>query len=123
MHSVKATISSLDNSTISLVLGGDCSITPAILSALCNRQNKRIGILYFDGDVDLSLPATSQETADSDVSVLDSMVFSNLTRWLGSLASMHAFSRVDSNGNATPLVDKDSIVFFGFDPLQPRPQH
>ncbi len=47
MHRVKATISSLDNSTILLILGGDCSITPAILSALCNTRNKRIGVLYL----------------------------------------------------------------------------
>ncbi|KAE9376604.1 Arginase/deacetylase, partial [Stipitochalara longipes BDJ] len=123
MHSVKATISSLDDSTIPLIIGGDCSITPAILSALCNKLNKKIGILYFDGDVDLSLPATSHEPSDSDTSVLDSMVVSNLTQRHGSLASMHTFSRVDSNGNASPLVDNDNIVLFGFDPLQPKPQH
>jgi arginase len=123
MESVKATISSLDDSTLPLIIGGDCSITPAILSALCGKQNKKIGILYFDGDVDLSIPATSHEHTDSDACIFDSMVVSHLTQRPGSLASMHTFSRSDSHGNASPLVDKENIVLFGFDPLQPKPQH
>jgi arginase len=123
MHNVEAAISSLGDSTIPLILGGDCSITPAIFSALSNKQGKKIGLLYFDGDIDLSLPATPSEQANSDVSVLDSMVVSTLTQRPGSLASMQPFSRLDSNGNRFPLVNKDNIVLFGFDPLQPKPQH
>jgi arginase len=123
MESVKATISSLDDSTLPLIIGGDCSITPAFLSALCNKQDKRIGILYFDGDVDLSLPANSHEPTDSDTCVLDSMVVSHLIQRPGSLASMQTFSRLNSKGEAFPLVNKENIVLFGFDPLQPKPQH
>ncbi len=51
------------------------------------------------------------------------MVVSNLTQQHGSLANMLTFSRVDSNGNASPLVKNENIVLFGFDPLQPKPQN
>lgn len=129
MHSVYATISSLlasTSNTTPLILGGDCSITPAILSALCassGTPHKKIGLLYFDGDVDLSVPRALDGVQDSDASVFDSMVLSHLSQREGSLASMRAFSRLDSNGITIPLVNKDNTVLFGFDPLQPKPLH
>lgn len=129
MKSVNATILSVLASTpdtIPLIIGGDCSITPAILSAICNgpgNAEKKIGLLYFDGDVDLSIPRTSEGTQDSDASVFDSMVLSHLTQREGCLESMRTFSRMNGDGNAAPLVNKDNIVLFGFDPAELKLLH
>jgi arginase len=44
---------------IPLVLGGDCTITLGVVAGLL-RHHPGLGVLYFDGDVDLSTPATTQ---------------------------------------------------------------
>jgi arginase family enzyme len=109
----------------SIFLGGDCSITPAILTGLYRLCAKgatdspapSIGIIYMDGDVDLTLPSNS--TGDGSSHILDSMVLTHLTRRPGGLESMKQITRT----NGQPLVSSDNIVLFGFDPLQPSPEH
>ena len=41
---------------IPLVLGGDCSFSPAILSGLNKVHDGDVGLMYFDGDADLTIP-------------------------------------------------------------------
>jgi arginase len=102
-----------------IVLGGDCSITPAVFSAFKDKDNsrKRVGLLYFDGDADLTLP--SQTNAEGSSAIIDSMTISHLTGREGGLPSMSQFRSPDGS----PLVNPDNIVLFGFDPLQPATEH
>lgn len=102
-----------------IVLGGDCSITPAILSGLSEvlPAGVKYGLLYIDGDADLTLPA--QTDSDGSTAIMDSMCITHLTGRPGGLESMRAFSRPDGK----PLINPDNIVLFGFDPLQPSPEH
>ncbi|KAF2648113.1 Arginase/deacetylase [Lophiostoma macrostomum CBS 122681] len=111
-----------------LVIGGDCSITPALLKALSllyaptptypDMAPTRLGIIYFDGDTDLNLP--SQTGAEGSSGMLDSMVMSMLTQRDGVLPWMKMVAH-DRDDRA--LVDSQNIVLFGFDPLQPSPEH
>jgi arginase len=104
---------------IQLFLGGDCSMAPALLCALHhNSPASKIGIIYFDGDCDLSLPGDSHDPGRSGI--LDSMVMSHYTQREGCLESLKkAFAKPDG----TPLVDASNIVLFGQDPLQPSVEH
>ena len=101
-----------------IILGGDCSITPAVFSAFNHwHENKRLGLLYVDGDADLTLP--SQTSTEGSSGILDSMVMTHLTRRDGGLQQMGEFSRPDGSALVTP----ENVVLFGFDPLQPATEH
>ena len=41
-----------------IVLGGDCSITLGVIAGLIS-QEPRLGLVYYDGDLDLNPPATT----------------------------------------------------------------
>jgi arginase len=104
--------------TIQLFLGGDCSMAPSILCALHHTSPAKIGVVYFDGDCDLSLPGDSHDPGTS--SILDSMVLSHYTQREGCLQCIKdAFAKPDG----TPLIDASNIVLFGQDPLQPSVEH
>lgn len=111
--------SALDEHAFPIVLGGDCSITPAVVSSLASilSPGQKFGLLYIDGDADLTLPA--QTEADGSTAIMDSMCITHLTGRPGGLASMRAFARPDGS----PLIDPQNIVLFGFDPLQPSAEH
>lgn len=102
-----------------IILGGDCSITPAVFSGLCSFHSAetKVGLLYIDGDADLTLPG--QTDADGSSAILDSMTISHLTGRRGGLESMQIFA----GANGSPLITPDNIVLFGFDPLQPAVEH
>jgi len=106
--------------TIPIFIGGDCSITPGILSGMHQVYPKgtKIGLIYFDGDIDLTLPDDSQAQVDGS-GMFDSMVMTHLTMRDGYLKSMGEFS----NANGGPLVTADNVVIYGFDPLQPKVEH
>ncbi|MCJ1327626.1 hypothetical protein MMC10_004297 [Thelotrema lepadinum] len=118
-----ASIISLKNDefyhTVSLILGGDRSITPAVLAGLDERHQPgtRIGLIYFDGEVDLTLP--TQAATGGSSATLDSMTLTHLTGRDGGLGSMKRFAKLD----CTPLITNDNVVLFGFDPLQPSTEH
>lgn len=84
-----------------IVIGGDCTITLGILSGLRKFQN-RLGLLYFDGDVDLNTPDTTH------TGILDGM------------ALAHIIGKGDQSlsglGGSNPLVPEDRIVVFGYNP-------
>jgi arginase len=48
----------LDRGMAPLVLGGDCTITLGVAAGFA-RYGDDLGLLYFDGDADLSTPATT----------------------------------------------------------------
>ena len=99
-------------------LGGNCSITPAIFSSFSHgRPDKKVGLLYMDGDADLTLP--SQASVEGSSGILDSMVMTHLTGREGGLECMKTFSHPDGSTLVTP----ENVVLFGFDPLQPATEH
>jgi arginase len=83
-----------------LVLGGDCTITLGVVAGFA-RRDAAVGLLYFDGDADLSIPATTGS------GVLDSMVVAHL---LGEGAPALA-----GLGPRVPLLAADRLLLFGFD--------
>src|SRR6266508_4657058 len=61
----------LDRGQRPLVLGGDCTITLGVVAGFA-RHGDELGLVYLDGDADLSTPATSRS------GVLDSMGVAHL---------------------------------------------
>jgi arginase len=90
----------LDRGMTPLVLGGDCTITLGVVAGFA-RHTDDLGLLYFDGDADLSTPATTSS------GVLDSMVVAHL---LGEGAPELA-----GLGPRVPLLPADRLLLFGFD--------
>jgi arginase len=90
----------LDRGRTPLVLGGDCTITLGVAAGFA-RHTDALGLLYFDGDADLSTPATTSS------GVLDSMVVAHL---LGEGAPA-----LTGLGPRVPLLPADRLVLFGFD--------
>jgi arginase len=83
-----------------LVLGGDCSLSLGVISGLLRHQ-ERLGLLYFDGDLDLNTPATTIS------GILDGMVIAHvLGRGSKQLAGI---------GPRQPLLSEEDIVLFGYD--------
>lgn len=85
-----------------LVMGGDCTITIGVLSGLAQTEN--VGLVYLDGDADLSTPQSSGS------GVLDTM---GMTHMLGRGAP--ALARL---GPRYPLLGPEQVVLFGFDPAE-----
>ena len=117
-HAVKDTIASaLANSSLEeqipfqLILGGECLICPAILSALTHHlPTKRIGLLYVDADCDLTYPNEPGSTGN-----IAGMTMTHLTLRSGALDSMKTFSNPDGSG----VVDSSNAVLFGLNSSSP----
>lgn len=83
-----------------LVLGGDCSLSLGVLAGLI-RRHPRLGLLYFDGDVDLNTPETTPS------GVFDGMVMAHiLGRGAPELVGI---------GPRVPLLSEQDVVLFGYD--------
>src|SRR5260370_9249938 len=89
-----------------VVNGGDCTITLGVLAGYL-RHVENLGLLYFDGDIDLNTPATTHS------GIFDSM---GMAHMIGEGAD--ALSHI---GPRFPLMREDHIVLFGFDPLEVEP--
>jgi len=83
-----------------IVVGGDCSLSLGVISGLL-RHIDRLGLVYFDADLDLNTPETTPS------GVFDGMVLSHA---LGGGAPELA-----SLGPRTPMVSEADIVLFGYD--------
>jgi arginase len=83
-----------------LVLGGDCSLSLGVIAGLL-RHHLRLGLVYFDGDVDLNTPETTAS------GIFDGMVLA------------HALGRgapqLTEIGPRRPLLSEENIVLFGYD--------
>ncbi|GJN72364.1 hypothetical protein PLICBS_006437 [Purpureocillium lilacinum] len=116
-----------DDGRFILFLGGDCTILQPVLSALhAILHGKKqpildVGLVYMDGDVDLSVPAEAAASIDA-TGVLDAMTMSHLMRRPGCLPSFST-ARCSSRPDGSALVTPQNAVFFGFDPLQPSASH
>jgi arginase family enzyme len=113
-----------DDDRFLIFLGGDCTILQPILSAMHARMPSRrndIGLVYMDGDVDLTLPAEAAAGMDH-TGILDGMTMTHLTQREGCLPSLQGVP-FSSRPDGTRLVGQSDVVLFGFDPLQPSPEH
>ncbi|HEU4402721.1 MAG TPA: arginase family protein [Candidatus Polarisedimenticolia bacterium] len=82
-----------------VVLGGDCSLSLGVVASLV-RHWPRLGLLYFDGDLDLETPETTPS------GIFDGMVMAHLLgRGAPPLAGI---------GPRRPLLSEDEIVLFGY---------
>lgn len=125
LRHIKATLTSKEvpidvSQTFPFFIGGDCSITPAILSTFHHvyPPETKIGLIYFDGDVDLTIPSDAAAQVDGS-GMFDSMVLTHLTLRDGHVPSMEEFSTADGR----PLITTDNTVIYGFDPIQPKLEH
>jgi len=82
-----------------LVLGGDCTITLGVLAGLLD-VHPDLGLVYFDGDVDLNTPATTSS------GIFDGMVMAHV---LGGGAAELA-----GLGPRAPMLPEESVAMFGY---------
>jgi arginase len=101
-----AVAGAVERELVPLVLGGDCTITLGVVAGLLRRQPD-LGLIYFDGDADLTTPETTHS------GIFDSMGMSHL---IGS-----GDPELAHIGPRFPLVPEDRIVLFGFQPYEIEP--
>ncbi len=87
---------------VPLILGGNCSLTLGIIAGLCSGRPK-LGLAYFDGDVDMSTP---ERTVSG---VVDAM---GIATMLGLEGASEAFAGI---GPRVPLMDGHDIAIIGYD--------
>jgi arginase len=91
----------LRSGRIPLLMGGDCTITIGAVAGV-QRLYPEAGLAYFDGDADLSSPATSAS------GVMDAMGIAHL---LG--AADTELARLD---RSAPMLADEHLVMLGYDP-------
>jgi arginase len=91
----------LADGRVPLVLGGECTVTIAVMSALRGRGMEP-ALLYMDGGVDLFTPATNP------TGILDSMAVAHLLDEPGCAAELAGL------GPARPLLRDDRLLLFGY---------
>ncbi|KAL1872351.1 hypothetical protein Daus18300_004321 [Diaporthe australafricana] len=104
-----------------LILGGECGMSPAILSAFWQHAGSqspplRVGLIYIDADTDLASP-----TDPSSTGIFAGMNMTHLIRSSGALQSMEEFSRPSGE----PVCDASNTVLFGTNMSFPgnKPEH
>lgn len=95
----------LQNNAIPLVIGGDCTIGLGVVAGFL-RHEQDLGLLYFDGHVDLNTPATSTS------GILDSMGIAHM------IAEPGTADELSHIGSRFPLMPVDQIVLFGYNPVE-----
>ena len=102
-----AVAAAVERDLVPLVLGGDCTITLGVVAGLVRRQGD-LGVIYFDGDADLTTPETTHS------GIFDSMGVAHL---IGEGAPELAHV-----GPRFPLLPQDRIALFGFHPYEIEPE-
>src|SRR6202171_4592197 len=97
----------VDRDLVPFVLGGDCTITLGVVAGLLRRQPD-LGLMYFDGDADMTTPETTHS------GIFDSMGAAHL---IGKGAP--ELARI---GPRFPLLTPDRIALFGFQPYEVEPR-
>ena len=97
--------SAVEKGTIPLIIGGDCTISLGVLAGFITREED-IGLLYFDGHIDLNTPITSVS------GILDSM---GVAHMIGAEGTVKELSHI---GKRFPLLAKEKIVLFGYNPKE-----
>ena len=90
-----------------LRLGGDCTITVGVIAGLLRRQPD-LGLIYFDGDADLTTPDTTRS------GIFDSM---GMAHMIG-----EGDPELAHLGPRFPLLPQDRIALFGFQPYEIEPE-
>ncbi len=85
-----------------LVLGGECTLTVALVSAYA-AAGQEVGVVYVDGGQDLMLPADHPEEP-----ILDSMGMAHLLDLPGAVDALAGV------GPRRPLLTPDRVCFYGF---------
>lgn len=93
----------LQQAALPLVIGGDCTIGLGVVTGYL-RHERELGLLYFDGHVDLNTPATSAS------GILDSMGVAHMTGEPGTAAELSHI------GRRFPLMPMEQIALFGYNP-------
>jgi arginase len=96
----------VERGLVPLVLGGDCTITLGVVAGLLRRQPD-LGLIYFDGDADMTTPETTHS------GIFDSMGVSHL---IGD-----GDPEVAHLGQRFPLLQPDRVTLFGFHPYEIEP--
>src|ERR1700682_961873 len=96
----------VERELVPLVLGGDCTISLGVVAGLV-RGRPDLGVMYFDGDADMTTPETTHS------GIFDSMGVSHL---IG-----EGDPEVAHLGPRFPLVPPDRITLFGFHPYEVEP--
>jgi arginase len=96
----------VDRDLVPVVLGGDCTITLGVVAGLLRRQAD-LGLMYFDGDADMTTPETTHS------GIFDSMGASHL---IG-----EGDPEVAHLGSRFPMLPPDRITLFGFHPYEVEP--
>jgi arginase len=96
----------VERDLVPFVLGGDCTITLGVVSGLL-RQQPDLGLMYFDGDADMTTPETTHS------GIFDSMGVSHL---IG-----EGDPEVAHLGPRFPLLPADRITLYGFHPYEIEP--
>jgi arginase len=91
----------LADGRLPLVLGGECTVTIAVLAA-CLDHGVDPALLYMDGGVDLFTPATNP------TGILDSMVVAHLLDEPGAAAELAGI------GPRRPLLADGRVLLFGY---------
>jgi arginase len=96
----------VERGLLPFVVGGDCTITLGVVAGL-QRSLTDLGLIYFDGDADLTTPDVTHS------GIFDSMGMAHL---IGGGAP--PLARL---GSRYPLLDEDKIVLFGYHPYEVEP--
>ena len=92
----------LADGDVPLVIGGDCTITLGVVAAVTAVMPDAV-LAYFDGDVDMSTPETTES------GVLDAMGIAHLLNIDG------ADPRLAGLGADAPLIGGDRLALIGFE--------
>lgn len=92
----------LSTGSVPIVVGGDCTVSLGVLSALVRRWPTEAGLIYVDGDLDLAVPE------DTLSGIMDTMVLSHIMGF-GNEQLLKTLSRY-------PLLEESNIFAYGFDP-------
>ena len=84
-----------------IIVGGDCTITLGVLAGMVSHL-PNLGLVYFDGDVDLNTPETTAS------GIFDGMVMSHIVGD-GAKDLSHIGARY-------PLMAEENIILFGYNP-------
>jgi arginase len=87
-----------------VILGGDCTITIGVVAGL-TREVDDLGLMYFDGDIDLHTPESTS------TGIFDGMGMAHI---LGRGAE-----ELSGIGRRTPLLDERRVALFGYQDALP----
>jgi arginase len=85
-----------------VVLGGDCTVTLGAVAGIRRNTGRSLGLIYFDGDVDLHTPETTES------GIFDGMGMAHIIGLADN--ELAAFAT-----GTRPLMAARDVVLFGFD--------